>query len=203
MFRRLGSFVHYMRFYVKSGKLAQDRIDRLNELGFSWNVNADRWTAKYEDAAKYKADHGNFNVPYGNPLYHWVGYQRKLYHEGKLPGDHVELLEKLDFDWGSPEPKRSPNKPKAAALKLGVLKVPQLEQVDRETYLEDLWEKSYTELAAYKDHFGHCNIPINYDANPSLGAWAFSQRMAHKKDKLSQDRIDKLNELGFSFGSGK
>jgi len=81
-----------------------------------------------------------------------------------------------------------------------VLKVPQLEPVDRETYLREAWDKSYEELAAYKDHFGHCNIPINYDANPALGAWAFSQKMAFKKDKLSQDRIDKLNELGFSFG---
>ena len=35
---RLGSFVHYMRFYVKGGKLAKEQIDRLTELGFSWNV---------------------------------------------------------------------------------------------------------------------------------------------------------------------
>lgn len=84
-----------------------------------------------------------------------------------------------------------------------MLKVPQIEPVDRETYLEDLWEKSYQELVAYKEHFGHCNIPISYEANPPLGAWAFSQRMAFKKDKLSQDRIDKLIELGFSFGPQK
>ncbi|KAL7547342.1 hypothetical protein ACHAWF_010660 [Thalassiosira exigua] len=47
---RLGAFVHYMRFYVKSGKLSQDYVDRLNGLGFSWNVTEDRWNAKYEGA---------------------------------------------------------------------------------------------------------------------------------------------------------
>merc|ERR1712194_493057 len=68
------------------------------------------------------------------------------------------------------------------------------------TYLEDLWERSYQEVHAYKTHFGHCDIPITYVANPSLGAWAFSQRMAYKRNKLSEDRVEKLNKLGFSFG---
>lgn len=45
---RLGTFVHYMRFYAKNGKLSQDRIDRLNELDFSWNVADDRWNTKYD-----------------------------------------------------------------------------------------------------------------------------------------------------------
>jgi len=104
-----------------------------------------------------------------------------------------DLLNDIGFVFGQ----------KDALQNLGVLKVPQLEPVNRESYLEDLWEKSYQEIAAYRDHFGHCNIPISYDANPSLGAWAFSQRMAFKKNKLSQDRIDKLAELGFSFGPKK
>lgn len=266
---RLGSFVHYMRFYVKGGKLAQNHIDRLNELGFSWNVTDDRWNAKYEALAKYKTEHGNFDVPSGHSLYSWVSYQRKLYQDDSLPQERVELLENIDFDFDIPLPKRickespvawesrykdlvafkdehghcavPPTYDPSPALArwvahqrtkyqkgslsdgqtdrlheidfnfatkdpmqtLGVLKVPKLEPVDRETYLEDLWEKSYKELAAYKNHFGHCNIPISYEANPSLGAWAFSQRMAHKKDKLSQDRIEKLNEVGFSFGPQK
>ena len=67
-FVRLGSFVHYMRFYVKGGKLAQDHIDRLNEIGFSWNITSDRWNAKYEILAKYKAEHGTFDVPSGHSL---------------------------------------------------------------------------------------------------------------------------------------
>lgn len=272
---RLGSFVHYMRFYVKSGKLSKDRIDRLNGLGFSWNVTEDRWNTKYEAVSKYKAEHGNFEMTGGHSLYNWLSYQRKLYAEANLPKERVEMLEKIEFDFQIPEPKRkgrknsdindssqawdshfedlmdfkdehghcdvpltfNPNpalakwvasqrvKHRKGSLKeehqdllndigfvfgqkdalqnLGVLKVPQLEPVNRESYLEDLWEKSYQEIAAYRDHFGHCNIPISYDANPSLGAWAFSQRMAFKKNKLSQDRIDKLAELGFSFGPKK
>lgn len=260
---RLGSFVHYMRFYVKSGKLSQDHIDRLNELGFSWNVTSDRWNAKYEVLSEYKKEHGDFDIPSGHSLYSWVSYQRKLYHDNALPQDRVDVLVDIDFDFEIPLPKKSfskespeawevryrdltafkevhghcrvpeiydpspalnkwvsaqQNKYKKGRLsddqidrlneiefpftkytlpKLAVLKIPKIEPVDRETYLEELWDKSYQELAAYKDHFGHCNIPISYEANPSLGAWAFSQRMAYKKNKLSQNRFDKLNELEF------
>ena len=81
--------------------------------------------------------------------------------------------------------------------------IPQLEPFDRKKYLEDLWEKSYCELADYKNNFGQCNVPINYEANASLGAWVFSQRMAYKKGKLSEGRIEKLNKLGFLFASQK
>ena len=99
---------------------------------------------------------------------------------------YVDRLYEIDFNFT-----------KDTKPKLGVLKIPKLEPVDRESYLEDLWDKSYQELSAYKDHFGHCNIPISYEGNPSLGAWAFSQKMAFKKDKLSQERYDKLNALEF------
>lgn len=45
--------------------------------------------------------------------------------------------------------------------------------------------------------------PISYAANPSLGAWAFSQKMAYKKDKLSDEKCEKLLELGFKFAPKK
>jgi hypothetical protein len=102
----------------------------------------------------------------------------------------IDRLNEIGFSFAS----------KDKMQQLGALKVPKLELVNRETYLEDLWERSYQEVHAYKTHFGHCDIPITYVANPSLGAWAFSQRMAYKRNKLSEDRVEKLNKLGFSFG---
>jgi hypothetical protein len=64
----LGSFVHYQRFYVKEGKLSQNHIDRLNGLGFSWNVANNRWMQKFEALQKYKTEHGNFDVSARHPL---------------------------------------------------------------------------------------------------------------------------------------
>ena len=270
---RLGSWVHYMRFYVQSGKLSQEQIDRLNGVGFCWNVAEDRWMSKYQALTKFKAENGSFDMVASHPMYNWTTYQRRLYQEGSLSDDKVDLLEKINFDFDKPVAERggaaakkdplawenrfkdllafkasnshckvpavyapNPALAKWAASQrtkyhkgnlasdkldrlngvdfdfgpqwpkspnLGALKVPQTDTVNREAYLEDLWEKSYQELVAYKEHFGHTNIPISYDANPSLGAWAFSQRMAYKKGKLSPDRIEKLSELEFAFGPGK
>lgn len=65
---RLGAWVHYMRFYVKSGKLSQDQIDRLNSIGFSWNVTEDRWMARYQELRQYKEEHGNYEIDSKNSL---------------------------------------------------------------------------------------------------------------------------------------
>jgi hypothetical protein len=53
------------------------------------------------------------------------------------------------------------------------------------------------ELAEFKREFGHCNVPRSYERSPHLGNWCNNHRRLLKNGKLSQDRIDKLNELGF------
>ena len=55
------------------------------------------------------------------------------------------------------------------------------------------------ELAEFKREFGHCNVPRSYKRNPQLGRWCDTQRQLLKNGKLSQDRIDKLYELGFTW----
>jgi len=32
------------------------------------------------------------------------------------------------------------------------------------------------ELTKYRQEFGHCDVPIDWEINPSLGAWVDSQR---------------------------
>ena len=227
--------MQYQRKLNHEGSLPEDKVDLIDKLGdFDWDItpreksnhkNKDpaAWESRFKDMVAFKEENGHCTVP---PIYEpnpalakWVASQKTKYAKGNLPEDKLgkmtcimhllqktwssishqpiiffsfaERLNDIGFDFGPQWPK------------LGVVKVPQIEPVDRESYLEDLWDKSYDELVAYKNHFGNCNIPISYDANPSLGAWAFSQRMAYKKGKLSDDRIEKLTELGFSFGPQK
>jgi len=40
-------------------------------------------------------------------------------------------------------------------------------QVDQ----DEAFEKHCRELIAFKEGFGHCNVPIKYADNPSLGHW--------------------------------
>ena len=55
------------------------------------------------------------------------------------------------------------------------------------------------ELAEFKREFGHCNVPRSNEQNQQLIHWCDNQKQLFKNGKLSQDRIDKLNELGFEI----
>jgi hypothetical protein len=64
---------------------------------------------------------------------------------------------------------------------------------------ETAWEDGFHRLKLYKEREGHCRAPVRYkDSNGfRLGQWVFSQRQS--RDSLSDDRLQKLNELGFDW----
>lgn len=57
------------------------------------------------------------------------------------------------------------------------------------------WDERLDELTKYKAENGHCNV--HQKSQGSLGEWVNNQRRARKKDKLSTERIQKLEDLGF------
>jgi hypothetical protein len=54
------------------------------------------------------------------------------------------------------------------------------------------------QLVAFKEKHGHCNVPAVYDENRQLGSWVHGQRTS--KDRLSADKIAKLDSIGFNWG---
>jgi hypothetical protein len=56
------------------------------------------------------------------------------------------------------------------------------------------WEQKFSELVAYKEVHGHCNVPN--DGSP-LGNWCINQRQ--RKDRLSPEQIARLEAIGFSW----
>ena len=61
------------------------------------------------------------------------------------------------------------------------------------------WSKKYFMLKQYKHEHGDCMVPFKY---PKLGNWVNEQRKAFKNQKLSKERTDKLNKIGFYWGKG-
>ena len=61
------------------------------------------------------------------------------------------------------------------------------------------WEVGYSHLVTYKNQFEDCLVPNKYKTESSfrLGIWVSQQRTNHKSDGLNDDRIRRLNELGF------
>lgn len=101
----------------------------------------------------------------------WMQYQRKLNHEGSLPEDKVDLIDKLgDFDWDITPREKSNHKNKDPAA----------------------WESRFKDMVAFKEENGHCTVPPIYEPNPALAKWVASQKAKHAKGNLPEDKLGKM-----------
>jgi hypothetical protein len=170
-------------------KISKDRIERLQDIGFKWQVG-DYYKApfekRYEELIAFNEKFGHCNVSQKyqgirSPLGTWCSNTRakyKLIKKGKtnlnLTPARIERLEEIGFHW----------------------------QV-----INKAFEMHLEELISFKEKFGHCNVPSKYEGNVALGRWCNDMRTAYmqiqKKGKtnynLSQDRIGKLDEIGFRW----
>jgi len=173
-----------------NSKLSQDRIERLEDIGFQWGVDYDKvFKKRCCELITFKEEVGHCNVPISyadNPsLGQWCRQARTAYKKVQkgmktkydLSQDRiVERLEDIGFQWQ------------------GVV-------------YDEAFEKRCCELIAFKEEFGHCNVSQRYADNPSLGQWCSQMRTAYKKIQkgmktkyeLSQDRIERLEEIGLQW----
>jgi superfamily II DNA or RNA helicase len=171
LFRWIGT----QRTLYKKNQLTQDRIHRLNQLGFRWcNKTDESWDKKLIELADFKHKHGHTNVPLRyrhNPsLGKWANMQRNLYKRKKLDEARMQKLLELGFIF------------------------------DPFAYN---WEQQFSALYVFKSTFGHCNVPGSYKDDLSLGVWVNRQRIEYRRQRLSSYKISRLESIGFSWGASK
>ncbi len=175
--KQLAAWVCSQRTNYRKGNLNDDRVKQLEDIGFLWTqrraLNEKIWKETFELLKEYKEEYGDCNVPSrwseNKPLAAWVKTQRTNYRRRKLDDDRIKRLEDIGFEW---------------------------------TFsLEEKWEKGWEEmfdvLREYKEEHGDCNVPLRWEVNKGLGHWVIGQRMRYKKGNLSDDRIKRLEDLGF------
>ncbi len=59
------------------------------------------------------------------------------------------------------------------------------------------WDEKYEKLKQFKEENGHCAVHRNYINDAALGSWVNHQRECYRKGNMSQERLDKLNQLDF------
>ena len=170
---QLGRWVDTQRTAYKKGKLSSKQIESMNGIGFEWNLDEDKWNEMFEQLVQYEKKNGHCRVPVkkyeANPkLANWVHKQRQKYKNGKLLPDRIELLKGIGFEW----------------------------ELQRHVCVG--WDERFEQLKGYKKDHGDCNVPARYKVNPSLGQWVNDQRKAYKNGKLSKERIESLQEVGFA-----
>ncbi len=237
----LGRWVGKQRQTKKRGKLSDDRIAKLDQLGFIWDVNDFRWSTHFSALTEYKSRYGDCSV---NPKYvvngielgKWVNRQRSNRKLGRMSADQIEKIDSLGFDWDPVTD--DPWDARYQALseyhsihgncrvaqgqifngvslgqwvsvlrqhyknsKLSSSHIEQLESLGFEWEIkDDLWVENYEALKDFKIKNGHCMVPKDYEVEGrKLGQWVMYQRSSRGKSINSQDRMQKLRELGFIF----
>ena len=168
----LGRWADRQRQSMVKGKLSEEQIKQLEDLGFVWNVHDHRWQEGFDRLVAYKSEHGNVNVPRryvtndGYKLGRWADNKRTFLSMGKLSEEQIKQLEDLGFVWN---------------------------------VFDHQWQQGFDRLVDYKSVYGDVNVPQGYvtDDGHNLGVWANNQRIAMSKGKLSEAKVKKLEGLGF------
>lgn len=164
--------------FENGGLLSQDRVDRLDRLGFIWDVHQWQWNQTYHELLQYKEEHNHTDVPmsYGG-LGLWVFNQRKNYNsyrKGKQSGitpDRIELLKNIGFQFD-----------------LG-------QKILSEA--DERWQMRLNELEDYKKRHGSFSVKQSH--NPSLYNWCQQQKakLQGRKSPMKKEREDALRSIGF------
>ena len=105
----LATWVSTQRTTKKKGKLEDDQIKRLDDLGFVWDPIGQFWETQFLELVSYKEEHGDCLVPdkwkENRPLANWIGNQRAR--KGKLEDDKIYRLDELGFVWNTKNKKSS------------------------------------------------------------------------------------------------
>ena len=60
------------------------------------------------------------------------------------------------------------------------------------------WDERLDELTKYRAKHGDCKVP---ESQGSLGRWVSRQREVYKKGTLSKERVQRLDNIGFSWAT--
>lgn len=179
------------------GRLTEERIRRLEDLGFVWSLRDD-WQKHYDELKEFKKENDHCNVPAryakNRRLGIWVSSQRQQYkllqklpfsekQNVRLNDERVKLLNDLGFTWTI----RSRDTP------------------------GEVWSQKVRELKDFREIYGHCNVPMFYNDNPDLRSWVDEQRNLYQQHLLYNrnssgseppylaEKIRILEEIGFDW----
>lgn len=146
----------------------KERVQRLEQLGFVWNQKIAEVDFRFEQLKAFKERFGHCNVTRG-----WK--------------EDPALAQ-----WCSTQ-RLYRNK--------GLLSK---ERIQRLNQLGFVWDSCraqtdlrFEQLKAFKERFGHCNVVRGWKENPALARWVNTQRVYRKKGLLSEEQVQRLDQLGF------
>ncbi len=174
---KLGNWIQKLRRIRKGageGRLTEEQIRRLDEIGMEWSDKYERlWEKGYREAERYYAANGDLKVPTGYvtdtgyKLGNWISDQRE---NKKLNAERRARLDAIGMDWEKP----------------------------------DAWERKFELAKEYFLRNGNLNVPANYIAQGVwLNKWVNEQKqiyLGNRKGKvLTSEQIERLESVGMRW----
>jgi len=190
----------------QGGMLTREQIGKLESLDFAWILAPKpriryTWEERLEQLRQYHREHGTFRIPRTNgTLGEWLHKQRQFYNtndERFLKHRYPKMLE-IGFTF-----------------------------TKKPVGYQKSWDDRFEDLVSFGRVHGHFNVPCpdfakdgdhsnNNDANASKAnnvdfdeaemeklrfyKWVTKLRYDYKNARLTKNRLDKLNEIGFHIG---
>jgi hypothetical protein len=100
---KLARWIIDQRIKWKKGKLSEAHIQRLNRLGFVWQMHDASWDGMYSRLLRFKDKWGHCELSYklgeDKQLSRWVRTQRTRRNRGLLKDERITLLDEIGFKW--------------------------------------------------------------------------------------------------------
>lgn len=222
---KLGAWCNIQRIARKKGTLAADAVDRLDRIGFEWEVQDVRWMKNYSDLRSFVEKEKRIPKRGENALSQWCNTQRQARKKGLLSVERIALLDLLNFWWEQDldqawqtnweqtlafyeEKGRWPTlsdgglgrwlNTQRKARRRGLLSKERMARMEKAGFLwgnEDVWLLNYEKLKTY--HLETNRWPTVREGK--LGSWCYVQRRVGRKDELSAERKKLLDDIGFPW----
>lgn len=177
----LGRWISNKRTEKLAGRLDEEKITSLEQVGMVWDAFSEKWERGFAAAAQYYAEHGNLIMPVtyttkdGLRLGVWVRNQKKTYANGTLQQEKAARLEGIGIRW------------------------------EQNNY-DFQWSEAYAAAKLYFEEYGNLNVPIAYTTadGVALGKWVARQQYARNNPgksncKLTPERAALLDKIGIQW----
>lgn len=222
---KLGLWCHTQRMSKKRGTLSVERVEQLDAIGFAWEQQDSHWSLQYDRLKSFYVREGRWPKRGEGALGTWCNTQRQARKRGRLTKERIRRLDALGFIWDYDLDEQWHRQyvlleafvtthdrfPKAAEGSLGSWCVTQrkmrrqgelegervrlLEALGFPWSAENVWTEHFNRLKAF--HATEGRWPGSREGR--LGSWCFVQKRLYRQGKLSDERVRKLQEIGFDL----
>ena len=177
----LGRWLPVQRQYRREGRLSGEQVNRLTEIGITWEPRRSQWETMFAAAEAYSRENGNLEVPVAYQtedslnLGKWIRRQRDAYLKSRqggkpYPEEQARRLESIGMIWE----------------------------------LGDPWEIRYRLAKAYFETHGDLHMPGDYVAEGIwLGKWLNEQKQIYlgrrPGKQLTEEQISRLEAISVSW----